>query len=52
MADKPLEVCLQAGELLWTEIQPCRALRFQVFAFTNAVFTFLLQAYETVEMLS
>ena len=46
MADKPLEVCLQAGELLWTEIQPCRALRFQVFAFTNAVFTFLLQAYE------
>jgi len=46
MADKPLEVCLQTGELLWTEIQPCRALRFPVFAFTNAVFTFLLQAYE------
>ena len=46
MADKPLEVWLQTGELLWTEIQPCRALRFPVFAFTNAVFTFLLQAYE------
>src|SRR5437016_13425745 len=43
---KSREVCLQAGELLWTQIEPCRVQRFQVFAFTNAPFIFRPQAYE------
>jgi hypothetical protein len=37
---------LQPGELLWMEIQRCSAQRFQVFAFTNALFVFPLEAYE------
>jgi len=37
---------LLPGELLWMEIQRCRAQRFQVFAFTNALFIFPLEAYE------
>jgi len=43
---KSREVCLQAGELLWTQIELCRAQRFQVFAFTNAVSIFVLRHYE------
>ena len=46
MADSLLEVWLQPGELLWMEIQPCRARRFQVFACTSALFIFPLEAYE------
>src|SRR5438552_6892196 len=43
---KSREVCLQTGELLWTQIELCRAQRFQVFAFTNVVSIFVPRACE------
>jgi len=46
MVGKSREVCLQAGELLWTQIELCRVQRFQVFAFTNVVSIFRPQRYE------